>query len=82
MIGLSSFRRGTLRDRRERQGMKVSKTVSIDLELLQMVLKIDENFSKVVTDALEMWLAEKLENEQWAIKENSEKDLPSKKDTR
>jgi len=62
--------------------MKVSKTVSINLELLQMVLKVDENFSKVVTEALEMWLAKKLENEQWAIKENLEKDLRSKKDTR
>lgn len=61
--------------------MKVSKTVSIELELLQMVLKVNKNFSKVVTEALEMWLAKKLENEQWAIK-NSEKALSSKKDTR
>jgi len=53
--------------------MKVSKTVSIDLELLRLVLNTEENFSKAVTEALEMWLAKKLENEKWAVKESSEK---------
>ena len=36
--------------------MKVSKTVSIDLELLLKVLKVEKNFSKVVSEALTLWL--------------------------
>jgi len=53
--------------------MKVAKTISIDLELLQNVLKKEKNFSKAISEALEMWLAKKLENEIWAVKEGSEK---------
>jgi hypothetical protein len=36
--------------------MKVSKTVSIDLELLQKVIELNPNFSKAVTEALHNWL--------------------------
>lgn len=36
--------------------MKVSKTVSIDLELLQKVIEKNPNFSQAVTLALENWL--------------------------
>ena len=53
--------------------MKVAKTISIDLELLQNVLRKEKNFSKAISEALEMWLAKKLENEVWAVKEDSEK---------
>jgi len=53
--------------------MKVAKTISIDLELLQNVLRKEKNFSKAIAEALEMWLAKKLENEVWAVKEGSEK---------
>jgi len=53
--------------------MKVAKTISIDLELLQNVLRKEKNFSKAISEALEMWLAKKLENEVWAVKEGSEK---------
>jgi len=49
--------------------MKVSKTVSIDFELLQMVLNMEENFSKAVAEALEEWLTRKLEAEKWSLKE-------------
>jgi len=52
--------------------MKVAKTISIDLELLQNVLKKEPNFSKAISEALEMWLAKKLENEVWAVKEGAE----------
>jgi hypothetical protein len=41
--------------------MKVSKTVSIDLDLLQRVLEENPNFSKVVTEALYNWLLFKRE---------------------
>jgi len=53
--------------------MKVAKTISIDLELLQNVLRKEQNFSKAISEALEMWLAKKLENEVWAVKEDSGK---------
>jgi hypothetical protein len=43
--------------------MKVSKTVSIDLNLLQRVLEENPNFSKAVTEALENWLNFKQETE-------------------
>jgi len=59
--------------------MKVSKTVSIDLELLRSVLNKEGNFSKAVTEALEMWLAKKVEDEKWTVKEE-EKTTLSKKD--
>ena len=36
--------------------MKVSKTVSIELELLQRVLEVNPNFSKAVNEALESWI--------------------------
>jgi len=61
--------------------MKVSKTVSIDLELLQTVLDREKDFSKAVEDALEMWLEKKLENEKWAINENQAKRSSSPKNT-
>jgi len=57
----------------EEQGMKVAKTISIDLELLQNVLRKEKNFSKTISEALEMWLAKKSENAVWAVKEDSEK---------
>jgi len=57
----------------EEQGMKVAKTISIDLELLQNVLRKEKNFSKAIAEALEMWLAKKLESEVWTVKEDSEK---------
>jgi post-segregation antitoxin (ccd killing protein) len=60
--------------------MKVSKTVSIDLELLRTVLSKEKNFSAAVTEALEMWLAKKLENEKWTIKEKEKASL-NKKET-
>ena len=53
--------------------MKVAKTISIDLELLQNVLRKEKNFSKAIAEALEMWLAKKLESEVWTVKEDSEK---------
>jgi len=37
--------------------MKVSKTVSIEFELLQNTLKKEEDFSKAVSEALNLWLA-------------------------
>ena len=55
--------------------MKVSKTVSIDLELLRSVLSEEKNFSAAVTEALEMWLAKKVENEKWTIKEEEKASL-------
>jgi len=61
--------------------MKVSKTVSIDLELLQTVLDREKDFSKAVEEALEMWLEKKLENEKWAINENQAKTSSSPKNT-
>ena len=36
--------------------MKVSKTVSVDLELLQNVLKHEKRISKAVEEALRLWL--------------------------
>jgi len=42
--------------------MKVSKTVSIEFELLQNILKKEENFSKAVSEALILWLAKSHEN--------------------
>ena len=36
--------------------MKVSKTVSIDFEMLQEVLKVEKNISKAVNEALTAWL--------------------------
>jgi len=36
--------------------MKVAKTVSVDLELLLKVLRVESNFSKAVSDALTLWL--------------------------
>jgi len=35
---------------------KVTKTVSIELDLLTRVLKKENNFSKAVAEALELWL--------------------------
>jgi len=58
--------------------MKVSKTVSIDLELLRSVLSEEKNFSAAVTEALEMWLAKKVENEKWTIKEEEKASLNKK----
>ena len=49
--------------------MKVSKTISIDLELLQKVIEKEKNLSEAVSEALEMWLAKKSENEVWTAKE-------------
>ena len=37
--------------------MKVSKNVSIDLELLNKVVTKEKSFSRAVTEALELWLA-------------------------
>jgi len=59
--------------------MKVAKTISIDLDLLQNVLRKEKNFSKAISEALEMWLAKKLENEVWAVKEGSEKPVDEKR---
>ena len=38
--------------------MKVSKNVSIDIELLNKVVRKERSFSKAVAEALELWLAE------------------------
>ena len=43
--------------------MKVSKTVSIDIDLLQRVIDENPNFSSAVTEALENWLNFKKETE-------------------
>ena len=43
--------------------MKVSKTVSVDLELLLRVLKMEKNFSKAVSEALVIWL-ERIEDKE------------------
>jgi hypothetical protein len=42
--------------------MKVSKTVSIEIELLQNTLKKEGDFSKAVSEALTLWLAKSHEN--------------------
>ena len=47
--------------------MKVSKTVSIELELLQQVLEKNPKFSEVVTLALESWLAIQQQTEEGNI---------------
>jgi len=52
--------------------MKVSKIVYVDLELLQIVLSREKDFSKAVTAALKMWLEKELEDEEWAVKEDSD----------
>ena len=39
--------------------MKVSKNASIDIELLNKMLKKEKRFSKAVTEAVELWLSEK-----------------------
>lgn len=38
--------------------MKVSKNVSIDIELLNKVIRKERRFSKAVAEALERWLAD------------------------
>lgn len=43
--------------------MKVSKTVSIEIDLLNRVIEENPNFSSVVTEALENWLNFKKETE-------------------
>ena len=43
--------------------MKVSKTVSIEMDLLQKVLEKNPKFSKVVTLALESWLEQQKQSE-------------------
>ena len=47
--------------------MKVSKTVSIDLDLLQQVLDINPKFSEVVTLALENWLISRQQSDEGNI---------------
>ena len=44
--------------------MKVSKTVSIEIDLLQKILEENNNFSHIVTEALQNWLYFKNETEQ------------------
>lgn len=41
-----------------------------------MVLAYEQNFSEVVTRALEMWLEKKLEKEKWALEEDAGKKFP------
>lgn len=41
--------------------MKVSRNVSIEVGLMVKVLKLERNFSKAVTEALEDWLTKKRE---------------------
>lgn len=38
--------------------MKVSKNVSIDIELLNRVIRKERSFSKAVAEALELWLTD------------------------
>ena len=45
--------------------MKVSKNVSIDLGLLNQVLARERSFSRAVTEAVEIWLAEKIESDEF-----------------
>ena len=44
--------------------MKVSKNVSIDLEMLNRVLAVQPKFSRAVSEALEKWLEQNPKKEE------------------